>query len=210
MTISRRSQGPPGSSSGSARSRTLKAWAAPPGEPGPWYFRTSANEKPIRAPRSTTSMVSAMARSVSRRRGSPVPGRQALSPAGQRGGGEHHGTGVAEGRARRRAQTDGDGREAREGAGGEQGDRPGRVAVEGRAREDERHPDGEEGHRRHVPRGVEHGLRRPRTAEAAGRQHRRRELAHHEDLAAHTVDGGSEEGEGSGGDQRGIHGRAPI
>jgi hypothetical protein len=33
----------------------------------------------------------------------------------------------------------------------------------------------------------------------------RRQLSHYEDLALHSVDGGAEDGEGSGDDQRGVH-----
>src|SRR3954469_8410345 len=159
----------------------------------------------MRAPRSTTSIVSAMVSSVSPRRCSQ------RSPPRQHGDcGEQGRPGMAQRRSRGGPQPDGHRREAGERGAGEHGDRSGRVAVQGRPRDDQRHPDGEEGHRRHVPRGVEHGLRRARTAEAAGGQHRGRQLAHHEDLASHPVHGGSNEGEGSGGDQRGIHGRAPI
>jgi len=52
---------------------------------------------------------------------------------------------------------------------------------------------------------VDHRLGRPRATERTGREHLRRQLSHHEDLASHSVDGGAEDGEGSGDDQRDVH-----
>ena len=90
-------------------------------------------------------------------------------------------------------------------ASGDEADPPGCIAVEDRARQEQRGSDGEKGDRRHVPGDVDHAPGRPRTTEASGRQRCRRELSHYKDLASHSVDDGTEDGQGSGDDQRDVH-----
>src|SRR2546421_5934141 len=60
-----------------------------------------------------------------------------------------------------------------------------------------------------MPGDVDHRPGHPRTTEASGGQHGRRQLSHYEDLACHAVDGGGEDGETSGDDQRDVHFIAP-
>jgi hypothetical protein len=56
-----------------------------------------------------------------------------------------------------------------------------------------------------IPRAVSPWAIEPARRSATGRQHSRRQLSPHEDLASHSMDGGAEDGEGSVDDQRGVH-----
>jgi hypothetical protein len=89
------------------------------------------------------------------------------SPPRQRsGGGKHGGTGVAEQGSRGVGHAHRERSEAGQRAGGDQAERSSCIAVEDRARQEERGSDGDKGDGRHVPRGVDHGLSRPRATEA--------------------------------------------
>src|SRR3954469_24090466 len=128
-------------------------------------------------------------------------------PGQCRGGGEHGGTRVADHGSKRLGAPEhqGDRGEPRGPGSRDQGDVPGRIAVQGRTRQEEPAADGEQPDRRHVPGDVDHRPGHPGTTEASGRQHPGRELPHHEHLPCGSVNGGAEDGERSGDDQRDVH-----